>query len=225
MIGDALAAGHAYYQSLAQFEVTTLGAWMAAILFTLHLYYDFSGYSDMAIGLGKLFGFHFPENFNYPYIARSITDFWRRWHISLSTWFREYVYIPLGGNRRGKGRTYWNLAVVWFLTGFWHGANWNFLLWGVYYCILLISEKAFLLRALEKVPRFAGRLYTLFLVTVGFLIFSNTDLPLLWQSLLALFGVGCDAGSSVNSLNQLQTLLPHDQQQYCVVNTPQNEVP
>ncbi len=208
LVGDALAAGHAYYLALADFELTALGAWMTAILYTLHLYYDFSGYSDMAIGLGKMFGFHFPENFNYPYISKSITEFWRRWHISLSTWFREYVYIPLGGNRRGKARQYWNLAVVWFLTGFWHGANWNFLLWGVYYCILLILEKAFLLRILKKAPRFVSHLYTLFWVTVGFLIFSNTDLSLLGRSLLALFGVGCDSTSSNAVLYQLLRLLP-----------------
>ncbi|MBQ9805440.1 MAG: MBOAT family protein [Clostridia bacterium] len=208
LVGDALAAGHAYYLSLADFEMTALGAWMTAILFTLHLYYDFSGYSDMAIGLGRMFGFHFPENFNYPYIARSITEFWRRWHISLSTWFREYVYIPLGGNRRGKLRQYWNLAVVWLLTGFWHGANWNFVLWGAYYCVILILEKAFLLRALKKAPRPLAHFYTLFLVVVGFLIFSNTDLVLFWRCFLALFGVGCTAASSATAVYQFRHLLP-----------------
>ena len=129
LLGDTLAAGYAYYQNLQLFEPTALGAWMIIILYTLHLYYDFSGYSDMAIGLGRMFGFSFPENFNYPYIAKSITEFWRRWHITLSTWFREYVYIPLGGNRRGKLKQCRNIAVVWALTGLWHGANWNFVLW------------------------------------------------------------------------------------------------
>jgi len=208
LMGDMLAAGHEYFRSVAELELTTLGAWMTVILFTLHLYYDFSGYSDMAIGLGLMFGFHFPENFNYPYIARSITEFWRRWHISLSTWFREYVYIPLGGNRRGKGRQYRNLAVVWLLTGFWHGANWNFLLWGAYYCVLLILEKAFLLHVLERAPRPLTHLYTLFLVTVGFLIFSEPDLSFAWQCFLALFGVGCHSFGTATGIYQASCFLP-----------------
>ena len=128
-------------------------AWLGAIAFTFQIYFDFSGYSDMAIGLGHLFGFHFLENFEHPYESRTVTEFWRRWHISLSTWFREYVYIPLGGNRHGKARQILNLLIVWFLTGLWHGASWNFVLWGLYYAVLLILEKLFLLRWLDKAPK------------------------------------------------------------------------
>ena len=146
---------------------TAATAWLGAIAFTFQIYFDFSGYSDMAIGLGHLFGFTFWENFEHPYESRSVTEFWRRWHISLSTWFREYVYIPLGGNRKGKGRQILNLAIVWFLTGLWHGASWNFVLWGVYYAVLLILEKTFLLKWLDKLPRFVGHLYTIFAFIMG----------------------------------------------------------
>ncbi|MBR2020585.1 MAG: MBOAT family protein [Clostridia bacterium] len=208
LIGDMLAAGHAYYQNLAEFQSTTLGAWMTVILYTLHLYYDFSGYSDMAIGLGKMFGFQFPENFNYPYISKSITEFWRRWHISLSTWFREYVYIPLGGNRKGQVRTYLNLAVVWLLTGFWHGANWNFVLWGLYFCVILILEKAFLLRFLEKIPSVFRHVYAMLLVVIGFLIFSFSDAAAGWSCFLAMFGVGTSGLTSATVSYQLLRLLP-----------------
>ncbi len=208
LVGDMLAAGCEYYKSLAGFGSTSLGAWLTIILYTLHLYYDFSGYSDMAIGLGRMLGFRFPENFNYPYISKSITEFWRRWHISLSTWFREYVYIPLGGNRRGSARRYLNLAVVWFLTGFWHGANWNFILWGVYYCVILIAEKAFLLRLLERLPAFFRHVYTMLLVTVGFLIFSFTDLSAGISCLGALFGIGVTGFASRVTLYQFLRLVP-----------------
>ncbi len=208
LIGDMLAAGHEYFKSMAEFGNTTLGAWLTVILYTLHLYYDFSGYSDMAIGLGKMFGFHFPENFNYPYISKSITEFWRRWHISLSTWFREYVYIPLGGNRRGKGRTYFNLAVVWLLTGFWHGANWNFVLWGAYFCVILIIEKAFLLRVLEKLPSFVRHLYAMLLVTVGFLIFSFSDAAAGLACFGAMFGIGTESLIGNVAAYQLLRLVP-----------------
>ncbi len=142
-------------------------AWLGALCYTLQIYYDFSGYSDMAIGLGKMFGFHFLENFNYPYISRSITEFWRRWHISLSTWFRDYVYIPLGGNRVKKSRWIRNILVVWALTGFWHGAQWNFLFWGLYYGLLLLAEKLFLGRLLERLPKAVRWLYTAFFVLIG----------------------------------------------------------
>ena len=124
--------------------------WLYAISFCLHIYFDFSGYSDMAIGLVRLFGFHFPENFNYPFISKSISEFWRRWHMSLGSWFRDYVYIPLGGNRRGKARQIFNIFIVWMLTGFWHGAAWNFIIWGLYFAVLLLFEKLFLLPYLEK---------------------------------------------------------------------------
>ncbi len=123
-----------------------LTAWLGIVAFSLQIYFDFSGYSDMAIGLGKMFGFEFLENFNYPYISKSITEFWRRWHISLGTWFREYMYIPLGGNRRGAAMMYFNIFTVWFLTGFWHGASWNFAVWGLYFAVILMLEKAFLLK-------------------------------------------------------------------------------
>lgn len=153
-------------------QISALGAWMALIAFSFQIYFDFSGYSDMAIGLGRIFGFEFPENFNYPYTAKSITDFWRRWHITLSTWFREYVYIPLGGNRRGRGRMYLNLFVVWLLTGIWHGAALNFLLWGLYYFLLLSIEKAFLLKALRRAPALISRIYSLIFIALGWLIFA-----------------------------------------------------
>ena len=208
LLGDTLAAGYAYYQNLQLFEPTALGAWMIIILYTLHLYYDFSGYSDMAIGLGRMFGFSFPENFNYPYIAKSITEFWRRWHITLSTWFREYVYIPLGGNRRGKLKQCRNIAVVWALTGLWHGANWNFVLWGLYFCVILICEHLFLRRWLEKTPAVFRHFYTMLLVVVSFLIFSYTDLAAGLSCFRALFGVGTVGFSVPVAAYQLLRLLP-----------------
>ena len=176
LLGDALAAVYAYLSTAADFEFTVLSGWLMVATYTLHIYFDFSGYSDMAIGLGRMFGFEFPENFRYPYMASSITDFWRRWHITLSTWFREYVYIPLGGNRRGRARQYFNLAVVWLLTGLWHGASWNFVLWGVYYAVLLLLEKTFLLKWLDKAPRFVGHVYTCFCFVMGWVLFAITDL-------------------------------------------------
>lgn len=152
---------------------TTSGGllWVAAIAYTFQIYFDFSGYSDMAIGLGQMFGFKFLENFNYPYIATSITDFWRRWHISLSSWFRDYVYIPLGGNRVAKWRWLINIMIVWSLTGLWHGAAWNFILWGTFYGILLIIEKLWLTKILEKIPKFFGWLYSMFIVLIGWVLF------------------------------------------------------
>lgn len=165
----------------------TLTAWMGLLAFTLQIYFDFSGYSDMAIGLGRMFGFEFLENFNYPYLCASITEFWRRWHISLSTWFREYVYIPLGGNRRGLKRQILNMTIVWLLTGLWHGASWNYVLWGGYYAVLLILEKSFLLRKLEKLPRAIGRLYALPTVMLGWAIFYFEDLGALAAFLGRLF--------------------------------------
>ena len=153
-----------------------VAAWTGLIFFAFQIYFDFSGYSDMAIGLGHILGFNFPENFNYPYTSKSITDFWRRWHITLSTWFREYVYIPLGGNRKGKARTCLNLFIVWFLTGFWHGASWNFIIWGVYFCLLLIAEKLFLKRFLDKIPAILSHIYSLFFILLGWYIFISCDL-------------------------------------------------
>ncbi|MBQ9162368.1 MAG: MBOAT family protein [Clostridia bacterium] len=175
IFGDGAGALFAYFLQSREFSPTALSAWGMMISYTLQIYFDFSGYSDMAIGLGRMLGFDFPENFNYPYAARSVTDFWRRWHITLSSFFREYVYIPLGGNRRGRARTYLNLTVVWLLTGLWHGAAWNFVLWGAYYLIFLIAEKTFLLKLLDRVPAVLGRIYTLFTVGVGWLLFSATS--------------------------------------------------
>ncbi len=169
-------------------ELSTMTAWLGVVAFTLQIYFDFSGYSDMAIGLGKMFGFHFLENFDYPYESKSITEFWRRWHISLGTWFREYVYIPLGGNRKGVKRQIINIAIVWFLTGLWHGASWNFVLWGVYYGVLLIVEKAFLLKRLEKLPAVVSRIYTMVLVVIGWVFFSYADVAHGQEFLMALLG-------------------------------------
>lgn len=156
-------------------ETSVIGFWVIALSYTLQIYFDFSGYSDMAIGLGNMFGFHFLENFNYPLIAKSITDFWRRWHISLSSWFRDYVYIPLGGNRVSNGKWIRNIFVVWFLTGFWHGAAWNFIIWGVFFAFLLILEKKVYGKFLEKHKIF-GHVYTIFLVLVSFIIFNVNSL-------------------------------------------------
>ncbi len=152
-----------------------LAAWCGVIAFSLQIYFDFSGYSDMARGLGNLFGFSFLKNFDYPYISKSITEFWRRWHISLGTWFREYVYIPLGGNRKGKARQLVNILVVWMLTGLWHGASWNFVLWGLYFGVLLMLEKLFLLKFLQKLPAVFSRAYALVLVALGWVLFYFAD--------------------------------------------------
>jgi len=178
------------YSTQPSAELSILGAWIGIIGYAMQIYFDFSGYSDMAIGLGKLFGFHFPRNFNYPYTANSITDFWRRWHITLSTWFREYVYIPLGGNRKGPSRTYLNLFIVWMLTGFWHGASWNFIAWGVYFAVLLILEKWFILRLLERWPGWLRHVYTLLLVLISWVLFSIETLPEAFSYIGAMFGTG-----------------------------------
>ena len=163
--------------------------WLYAVAFTLHIYYDFSGYSDMAIGLGKIFGFEFMENFNYPYISKSITEFWRRWHMSLGTWFRDYVYIPLGGNRVSKPRWLFNIFAVWFLTGFWHGASWNFIVWGLYFAVILMLEKLILLPILEK----SGPLkhvYVMLLVIISFVIFNAADMTEAFAYIGGMFGAG-----------------------------------
>ena len=185
------------YKAMDPTQLSLADAWLGALAFTFQIYFDFSGYSDMAIGLGRMLGFEFIENFNYPYISRSITEFWRRWHISLSTWFRDYVYIPLGGNRRGKGRQLLNLLIVWALTGFWHGASWNFLLWGLYYALLLILEKFFLYRLLEKAPKWTGHVYALILVIVGWVLFSVEDLSACLLYLRSMFfgGAGLVSGT------------------------------
>ena len=163
--------------------------WLAAVAYALQIYYDFSGYSDMAIGLGRILGFHFPENFRYPYCAGSITEFWRRWHISLGSWFRDYLYIPLGGNRKGKGRQLLNILLVWLATGLWHGADWTFVLWGLLYAALLTAEKLFLLRGLKKL-RVLNHIYVLLFVTLGFVLFDADSVRSAAASVCAMFGGG-----------------------------------
>ena len=178
------------YKAMSAGELTVLGAWLGVIAFTFQIYFDFSGYSDMAIGLGRMLGFEFLPNFNYPYISKSITEFWRRWHISLSTWFREYLYIPLGGNRCSKPRWMFNLLVVWAATGIWHGASWNYLIWGLYFFVLLMLEKFFLLKVLSKAPALVGHIYTLFFVVVSWAIFAIEDFAQLGSYLKVMFGLG-----------------------------------
>ena len=171
-------------------NLSVLGAWLGAVAFSLQIYFDFSAYSDMAIGLGRMFGFEFTENFRYPYQAKSITEFWRRWHITLGTWFREYVYIPLGGNRKGKSRQALNLLIVWSLTGLWHGADWQFLLWGIYYFLFLALEKFFLLQRMEKWPSVFRHLYTVIVVVFGWVIFACEDLSITGEFFKAMLGIG-----------------------------------
>lgn len=182
-------------------DISALMAWTGAAAYTFQIYFDFSGYSDMAIGLGRMFGFKFPENFRYPYESVSITDFWRRWHITLSTWFKEYLYIPLGGNRRGLARQALNLLIVWTLTGFWHGAGWNFVMWGLYYFAILFIEKLFLLKALDKLPRLLRHAYALLLIVIGWVIFASDDVSVMLPYLGSMFGAnGALGGMDVYTL-------------------------
>lgn len=198
------------WNTISQTELsglTVVSAWLGLIAFGFQVYFDFSGYSDMAIGLGRMFGFSFCENFDYPYISASVTEFWRRWHISMGTWFRDYVYIPLGGNRRGVKIQLRNIAIVWLLTGFWHGAAWNYVLWGIFYGLLLMLEKFFLLEKLKKFPAAVARLYTLLCVLVGWGLFAIEDFSKLGGYFGAMFGAGagfCDN----NTLWQLSSYLP-----------------
>lgn len=221
ILGDAAAAVYEYCRTSAEFENTVLGAWMVMIFYTLHIYFDFSGYSDMAIGLGKMFGFKFLENFNYPYVSASITEFWRRWHMSLGTWFKEYVYVPLGGNRKGKLKQYRNIAIVWLLTGFWHGASWNFVFWGVYFGVILMLEKTLFLKILERIPKIFGHLYALFLIGIGWLIFSNTEISDVVYSIGALFGVGTASFTNPIITYQFLKFLPF----LCVLSIAATPVP
>ncbi|WP_195377150.1 MBOAT family O-acyltransferase [Anaerotruncus rubiinfantis] len=188
--------------------LSVAGAWFGALMFTLQIYYDFSGYSDMAIGLGRMFGFHYKENFNYPYIAKSATEFWRRWHISLSSFFRDYVYIPLGGNRKHQ---YLNLLAVWFLTGFWHGASWNFILWGLYFGFFIALEKKFLLGILQRLPAVVQHLYLLLIAVVGWVLFYFTDMKRLGGYLSVMFGLSgnrlWDSQVEITLLNNLFWLI------------------
>ncbi len=180
--------------------------WIYAIAFCLHVYFDFSGYSDMAIGLGKIFGFTFMENFNYPFISKSATEFWRRWHISLGSWFRDYVYIPMGGSRVGKLRMFFNIFVVWMLTGFWHGAAWNFIIWGLYFAVLLIIEKVFILKYLNK-SKVLSHIYLLFFVIISFVIFNAASMGEAFSYIGAMFGAGDIPFSSAETLYYLRSYI------------------
>ena len=188
-----------------QLQSGTAAAWVGIAAYSLQLYFDFSGYSDMARGLGRMLGFEFLINFDYPYISASVTEFWRRWHISLSTWFREYVYIPLGGNRKGIRRQIVNLLVVWGLTGLWHGASWNFLLWGLYYGILLIIEKTFLLKLLKKLPKAVGHVYTLLIVLMGWALFYFEDMGALGAFFVRAFSF---TATGTEGINRILAYLP-----------------
>ena len=189
LIANSLGKLWDYYAAIPDGGLTVLGSWLGIIAFTLQIYFDFSGYSDMAIGLGRMIGFEFKENFNYPYISRSVTEFWRRWHMSLGTWFRDYVYIPLGGNRSGRARQLLNILIVWALTGIWHGANWTFLLWGLYYAVFLMIEKVFLLKRLEKLP-VLGHIYTIIIVMFGWVMFQLDSLAAIGNYTSAMLGFG-----------------------------------
>ena len=192
---------------LGKGNVSVLSAWLGAFAYMFQIYFDFSGYSDMAVGLGKMFGFEFCMNFNYPYVAKSITEFWRRWHISLSSWFRDYVYIPLGGNRVSKSRHIFNLMVVWFLTGLWHGAAWNFVAWGLYYGIILIIEKYILSPVLDKLPSVVRHIYSIVLVVIGWVLFFSPSLGGAARYLGMMFGAGAHGVADRESLYLLTTNL------------------
>ena len=194
--GEIFAAVTGYHAS----GMTTLSAWFGILAFMLQIYFDFSGYSDMAIGLMAIFGFEIPENFDHPYESKSITEFWRRWHISLGSWFKEYVYIPLGGSKKGMGRTFFNIFVVWFLTGLWHGASVNFVLWGLYFCFFLIMEKTWLLKALQKLPRAVSHIYALLVIYFGWLLFAWEDIHGHRVYLKAMAGIGSGGLISRESL-------------------------
>jgi alginate O-acetyltransferase complex protein AlgI len=186
-------------------DLSVATAWIGIIAFTFQIYFDFSGYSDMAIGLGKMMGFNFPQNFNYPYMSKSISEFWRRWHMTLGAWFKSYVYFPLGGSRRGLPRTVMNLAVVWLLTGIWHGASWNFILWGCLYGVVIIVEKLFLGRLLDKTPSALRSAYVMLLVILGWVLFDTADLPTAFGYMGVMFGLGggglTDSAASYALLN------------------------
>ncbi len=182
----------AVFNSASLNEFSSLVVLMGVLAYTFQIYFDFSGYSDMAIGLGRMFGFEFLENFNYPYMAKSVTDFWKKWHISLTTFFREYIYIPLGGNRVSKKRWIVNMFIVWLLTGFWHGAAWNFIFWGLYYCLLLLIEKTFLKERIKKIPSVLRFIFTFILINIGWVLFrANTlqDVFIILKNMLAFHNV------------------------------------
>ena len=191
-------------------DTSTIGsavAWYGLGAYTLQLYYDFSGYSDMAIGIGRMLGFHFKENFDYPYTATSVQDFWKRWHISLTTWFKEYVYIPLGGNRKGLKRQIFNILVVWMLTGLWHGASWNFVVWGLYFGLILVLEKAFLLKFFAKIPAAFAHIYSILLIVFGWVIFECGSMGEIINYFRSMFGVGVSFWSNDTTYILCNTLL------------------
>lgn len=201
----------AFYSEIVSADIadaSALTAWVGILCYTMQIYFDFSGYSDMAIGLGKMFGFDLVLNFNFPYTASSIKDFWRRWHISLSSWFRDYVYIPLGGNRCSVPRQIFNLSVVWLLTGLWHGASWNFVLWGAYYGLLLVLEKYVFANLTQKLPMWLRRVLTMLLVIVGWVFFSCTDLSQAVQYLGAMFGLRGIFADSLGKYYLSEALIP-----------------
>ena len=185
------------FQSTAADDRTVMFYWVYALAFSMQIYFDFSGYSDMAIGLGRIFGFSFPENFNYPFISKSITEFWRRWHMTLGGWFREYVYIPLGGNRVGRGRWIFNIFVVWALTGLWHGVQWTFLVWGLYFGVLLMAEKLWLGRVLDKLPAWVQHIYTIVLVLFSMVIFNGGSIGEAMSFIGAMIGIGSAGGGAI----------------------------
>ena len=188
-------------------DTSVLFVWIYLVAYSLHIYFDFSGYSDMAIGLGHMLGFKFPENFNYPYVAVSITDFWRRWHMTLSGWFRDYVYIPLGGNRVSPGRFALNIMAVWALTGFWHGADWNFILWGLYFGLILLVEKHFLGRILDRSPGFLRHIYVLFIVFISWVLFDGQGLTDIVRQIGRVFGAGSDRFAGLEAVYYLRSYM------------------
>jgi alginate O-acetyltransferase complex protein AlgI len=208
-LGKKVLIANALGELCSQFRETNnqsvLFYWMYGIAFTFQIYYDFSGYSDMAIGLGRIFGFQFIENFNYPYVSKSITEFWRRWHISLSSWFRDYVYIPLGGNRVSKKRQIFNIFVVWILTGFWHGAAWNFIFWGLFYAILLILEKFILIKYIKKIPPVFAHIYVMVGIIAGFVLFNAETMEIAYIDLIRMFGLKGLPLFSVESIYYLKS--------------------
>ena len=207
LLANTAGAVYTSIQGLGGEYQTVVTSWIGILFYTMQIYFDFSGYSDMAIGLGKMMGFQFCKNFDYPYTSRSVTEFWRRWHISLGTWFREYVYIPLGGNRVSVAKHIRNILVVWALTGLWHGAAWNFVLWGLYYGVFLLLEKYLWGRYLERLPGWVGNLYTMFFVIIGWVFFSNTDLGAGLAYLGSLFGVGVAGFANATTLFYLKSSL------------------
>ena len=195
------------WDKISNMDIATLSvtnAWLGAIAFGLQIYFDFSGYSDMAIGLGKMLGFSFPENFNHPYISKSATEFWRRWHMTLGSWFRNYVYIPLGGNRVSTMRFLSNIFVVWFLTGFWHGASWNFIVWGLFFAVFLIIEKTFLLKLLEKLPSFISHIYLLFIVIISWVIIAHDSMAQGFNYIKVMLGMTGNSKLDINAMYELR---------------------